>query len=227
MLDGTHECVRDICEACHLLYSSGLICSSGGNVSLKKEDTVYITRTGSTFSQMSAMDIVKVALETGATIGDGFPSKELGFHLALHRAHPGVRAVVHVHPTKLIAYTARHAEPGLNRIKATNAGFYVRSGQIPLLPYLPSGSEALHQAVEELASDFTTIALANHGIIVARETLLEAMNAAEEIEQNCDIYLTAGEDATYLTKEQQQDIDAKLSRAWPEPEKYAHFFERL
>lgn len=221
------EGVEELCEYCHLLYQKNLICSAGGNVSLRVGDNVLITPTGGTLGQLQPSDIVTTRLDTGEVIGEGRPSKELGFHLGMFRAHPELMGVVHVHPTASVAFSARYPTPKLNAVPATNAGFYVRSGQIPMLPYFPSGSKALHDAVNHLVGDFTTILLGLHGSIVGRKTLLEAFNATEEIEQNCEIYLLAGEGAQFLTVEQRAGVDKALNRVWPDPEKYLAFFRQF
>lgn len=221
------ESLEELCEYCHLLYRKNLICSTGGNVSLRIGEQVLITPTGATLGILKPSDVVTIRLDTGEVIGNGRPSKELGFHLGMFRAHPELRGIIHVHPTASLAFSARHPESKLNAVPATNAGFYVRSGQIPMLPYFLSGSQPLHEAVNHLAVDFTTIMLGLHGLIVGRKTLLEAFNATEEIEQNCEIYLLAGEEAQFLTKEQCITIDQALNRTWPTSEKYSAFFKKF
>ena len=227
MLGHPPEEIEDLCEACRILYQKGLICSSGGNVSLRVGDDIYITPTGGTLWRLQPDEMVKVRLVDGQVVSPGRPSKELGFHLGMFRSHPDVAAVVHVHPTMTIAFSARYPTPGLDAIPATNAGFYVRAGKIPLVPYFPSGSSDLHRAVNTLANDYTTIVLGNHGVIVARATLLEAVNATEEIEQNSQIFLLAGPDAQYLTPVQCAAIDRALKRSWPDSGKYGDWLAAL
>lgn len=224
MIGTEFETLEDLCEAGRILYEKGLICSSGGNLSLRQGDWMYISSTGANLNRLVPDDLVKVRLEDGVVEGPGKPSKELGFHLGMLRAHPQARAVVHVHPTACVAFSARYPSTGLNAVPATNAGFYVRAGQIPMLPYYHSGSPELHAAVNRLASCFQTVMLANHGLIVARRTLLEAVNVTEEVEQNCQIYLLAGPDARYLTPQQMLEIDQKLNRTYPEPGRFADLF---
>ncbi len=226
-MENKNDTLQDVCDVCHLLYQRNLIVSSGGNVSLRLLDKMYITRTGAFLGKITPEELVEVQIKDGRVIGAGRPSKELGFHLGMLRAHPETGAVIHVHPTAVVAYTVRHPTPGLFALPPTNAGFYVRAGQIPLLPYFHSGSAELHAAVTRLAADFKVIALANHGIIVARPTLQEALNVVEEIEQNCQIYLMAGEKSYCLTPQQCAEIDAMLGRAWPEPASYANFFNQF
>jgi L-fuculose-phosphate aldolase len=226
MQQTNNEDLQSVCDTCHSLYDRNLIVSSGGNVSLRQGDKMYITRTGATLGTIQTSELVEVQVGDGTVTGEGKPSKELGFHLGMLRAHPEMHAVIHVHPTAVVAYSARYPTPGLFALPPTNAGFYVRAGQVPLLPYFHSGSEELHEAVTRLAVDFTVIALAIHGLIVARPTLQKALNVVEEIEQNCEIYLMASEDGHYLTPQQCVEIDTKLGRKWPDPAEYDIFFSK-
>lgn len=226
MLGQQPEGPEELCAACHLLTQSGLIFSAGGNASVRVGDVVYITPTGGVLGQVRPDDLVKVDL-AGRVLGDGKPSKELGMHLALYRARPEARGVVHPHPAAAIAFSMRQPAPGLDAIPASNAGFYIRAGQVPLLPYFPSGSHELHEAVTHLADDFAVILLGNHGVIASGATLLDAINSVEEVEQNCRVLLLAGEGARVLTPPQRAEVDRKLGRTWPEPAAYAAWFAGL
>lgn len=227
MLGHQPEGPEELCDACHLLYESGLIFSAGGNVSVRVDDHVYITPTGGALGQMQPEDLVKVRLDDGAVLGDGRPSKELGMHLAMYRARPAARGVVHPHPPSAIAWSARHPAPRLNAIPPTNAGFYIRAGQVPMLPYFHSGSRELHESVAHLSADFHVVLLGNHGLIAAGPTLLDAINVVEEVEQNCKILLLAGDGAQMLTEGQCAQVDMKVERSWPDPATYDAWFESL
>ncbi|HBY94728.1 MAG TPA: class II aldolase family protein [Chloroflexi bacterium] len=226
MLGEQPEGPEELCEACHLMYQTGLIYSAGGNASVRVGDDVYITPTGGSLGQMRPEDLVQVRLN-GEVIGRGRPSKELGMHLAMYRARPDAQAVVHPHPPHAVAFSVRYPTPRLDAIPPSNAGFYVRAGQVPLLPYFHSGSHDLHEAVTRLASDFNVILLGNHGLIAAGPTLLDAINIVEEIEQNCHILLLAGDGAHVMTAQQRAEVDQARHRTWPDPAKYAGFFDAL
>jgi 3-dehydro-4-phosphotetronate decarboxylase len=217
---------EELCEACRLMYQTGLIYSAGGNASVRVGDEVYITPTGGSLSQMRPEELVRVDLD-GRVVGGGKPSKELGMHLAMYKARPDARGVVHPHPPAAVAFSAKFPTPKLNAVPPSNAGFYVRAGQVPMLPYFHSGSHALHEAVNRLATDFHVILLGNHGLIAAGPTLLDAINVVEEVEQNCHILLLAGEGARVMTPTQCAEVDRARGRQWPEPAKYAAWFARL
>jgi L-fuculose-phosphate aldolase len=219
MLGQQPEGLEELCEVCHLMYQSGLIYSAGGNASIRMGDEVYITPTGGALGQITPDQLVKVTLD-GKVVGPGKPSKELGMHLAMYNRRADAFGVVHPHPPNTIAFSARYPTPRLNAIPPMNAGFYIRGGQVPLIPYFHSGSHELHDAVAHLAADFYVVLLGNHGLIASGPTLLDALNVVEEIEQNCHIALLAGEGARTLTPTQCAEIDAKRGRVWPSPDKY-------
>jgi 3-dehydro-4-phosphotetronate decarboxylase len=226
MLGQQPEGLEDLCEVCHLMYQSGLIYSAGGNASVRIGDHVYITATGGALGQLKPELLVKVSLD-GTVVGPGKPSKELGMHLAMYNKRPDARGVVHPHPPHAIAFSARYPTPRLNAIPPMNAGFYIRGGQVPQIPYFHSGSRELHEAVARLANDFYVILLGNHGLIAAGPTLLDALNVVEEVEQNCRIALLAGEGAQTLTAQQCAEIDQIRRRVWPDAAKYDSWLAAL
>jgi ribulose-5-phosphate 4-epimerase/fuculose-1-phosphate aldolase len=226
MLGQPPEGLEELCEVCHLMYQSGLIYSAGGNASVRIGDHVYITATGGALGQIKPEQLVRVALD-GTVVGPGKPSKELEMHLAMYTTSARTHGAssIRIRHTRLLFQ--RYPTPRLNAIPPMNAGFYMRGGQVPLIPYFHSVSRALHEAVAHLASDFYVILLGNHGLIAAGPTLLDALNVAEEVEQNCRMALLAGEGAQTLTAQQCTEIDQMRRRVWPDPAKYGVWLSSL
>jgi ribulose-5-phosphate 4-epimerase/fuculose-1-phosphate aldolase len=83
-----------------------------------------------------------------------------------------------------------------------------------MIPYHPSGSHSLHEAVEALAPLHHAILLRQHGLIVAGADLSTAMGIVEEVEQCCQIAVATALKGAPLTETQLQAIDAALGRAW-------------
>ncbi len=204
--------VGDLLRYTRLLYDRGLICATGGNTSVRIDDTVWVTRTGAVLGELVAEELVPVALD-GTVLGDGVPSKELGMHLALYGSRPQVRAVMHAHPLRCIAYSALH-EPGNDGMVPYTAAFYMRAGRVPMVPYCASGSHELHRRVAALTPRFHAILLKNHGVIVGAPDPRTALGLVEEIEQNAHLGLILGEAGARLTPEQCAAIDASLGRSW-------------
>ncbi|MBN1147102.1 MAG: class II aldolase/adducin family protein [Anaerolineales bacterium] len=195
------------------LYDRGLVHASGGNTSVRIGEHVWITQTGAVLGELTETDLSKVTLD-GKLLEGGRPSKELGMHLAMYRAQPEARAIIHVHPTHTIAFSTLVSVANLDAIPAYTAAFYLRAGRVPMIGYYPSGAEELHHAVAELAPYFHAILLRQHGIVVAARNMSEAMGAVEEIEQCARIALLTSEKGFPLTQEQKDAIDQKLGRIW-------------
>lgn len=204
--------LQELIRYTRLLYDRGLICATGGNTSVRVGETVWITRTNAVLGELEPEDLVPVTLD-GTVLADRRPSKELGMHLALYNARPAVRAVIHVHPLQCIAYSARQ-EPSEDSMVPYTAAFYMRAGRVPMVGYYPSGSHALHEAVEALATRYHAILLQNHGIIAGAADMRAALGIVEEMEQNAQLGLILGREANYLTAAQCAAIDAKMGRSW-------------
>lgn len=86
----------EIAKYGRMLWESGLIHLTSGNISMRKGSVLYVTRTGSLLGNLSASDIVSVHLEN--TLRDRGASSETPVHRAIYLANPEVGAVVHAHP---------------------------------------------------------------------------------------------------------------------------------
>jgi ribulose-5-phosphate 4-epimerase/fuculose-1-phosphate aldolase len=83
-----------------------------------------------------------------------------------------------------------------------------------MVGYHPSGSHELHAAVALLAPRFHAILLKNHGIIVGASDPRTALGIVEEMEQNAQLGLMLGPEASFLTAAQCAAIDGSLGRRW-------------
>src|SRR5438105_4112996 len=98
------EIVSELVVAAREIAASGLVRGSGGNVSRRVDDRVYISRTQTHLAQAGREDFVMVDFQTGQPLAPGpRPSTELGMHLAAYRACPAATVVFHAHPPYAIA----------------------------------------------------------------------------------------------------------------------------
>jgi ribulose-5-phosphate 4-epimerase/fuculose-1-phosphate aldolase len=135
-------------------------------------------------------------------------------HLAMYRARKNARAVIHVHPTYAIAFSTLVARESNDVVPPYTMAFYVRAGRVPMIPYHPSGSHSLHEAVQALAPAHHAILLRQHGLIVAGADMATAIGVVEEVEQCCQIAVVTALKGEPLTEAQLRAIDALLGRSW-------------
>ena len=65
----------------------------------------------------------------------------------------------------------------------------MRVGRLPLFPYFPPGDERLAAAVRQVAARHAAVLLANHGPVVAADSLDAAVGAVEELEATAKLFL--------------------------------------
>jgi ribulose-5-phosphate 4-epimerase/fuculose-1-phosphate aldolase len=207
------ELIDELIAASRALYDRKLIHAAGGNTSVRDGDFVWITQTGAELGKLTEDKIVKVDLQGNVLEGKA-PSKEMAMHLAMYRARKNARAVIHVHPTYSIAYSTLIGEKSNDAVPPYTMAFYVRAGRVPMIPYHPSGSHSLHEAVAALAPLHHAILLRQHGLIVAAADISTAMGVVEEVEQCCQISVATGLKGAPLTETQCRAIDTALGRSW-------------
>jgi ribulose-5-phosphate 4-epimerase/fuculose-1-phosphate aldolase len=195
------------------LYDRKLIHAAGGNTSVRDGDFVWISQTGAELGKLTQDKIVKVDLD-GKVLEGSAPSKEMGMHLAMYHARKNAQAVIHVHPTYAIAYSTLIGKESNDVVPPYTMAFYVRAGRVPMIPYHPSGSHSLHEAVEALAPLHHAILLRQHGLIVAGADMATAIGVVEEVEQCCQIAVVTALKGAPLTEAQLKAIDAGLNRSW-------------
>ena len=98
--------------------------------------------------------------------------------------------MVHLHSTQA---TAVACLPDVNRdnpIPPLTPYFVMRVGQrMPVVPYFRPGDPAMEPAIRTEASDARAVLLANHGPVVSGKTLMDAVYAAEELEEAAKLFL--------------------------------------
>ncbi len=190
------------------LYDRGYAHGSSGNLSVRIEDGILVTPTGSSLGRLDPARIAKVGPDGALLAGDP-PSKEAFLHLAVYARRPSARAIVHLHCTCAVAVSCLvHADPG-NVLPPLTAYHVMRVGALPLVPYFRPGDRALAQAVGEIAATHRAVLLANHGPVVSGKSLDDAIDSAEELEQTARLALMlSGRELQPLTAAQVAELEA-------------------
>jgi ribulose-5-phosphate 4-epimerase/fuculose-1-phosphate aldolase len=196
------------------LFDRGLTAGSSGNLSVRLEDGRYLLTP--TNVSLGALDPARLALldAEGVPIAGDAPTKELALHLAMYAARPQARAVVHLHATHSAAISCLEGLDADNCLPPLTPYFVMKIGRLPLVPYHRPGDPRLAPAIRALACRHCAVLLANHGPMVAGESLAAAAYAIEELEETAKLaLLLRGAPARPLNADQ---ID-ELRRIFPLP----------
>ncbi len=157
-----------LCRACRRMAREGLIAGRAGNLSLRDRDTVYVTPRGVNKGHLRPAQVIVTLLARPADTVPG-ASVEYRAHRACYLAAPAVGAVVHTHAPALTALGLL----GLDLSALPEA--HDNMGGVALLPFQPSGSDELADAVAQAAAGGAgVVILSGHGAVAVGRDLDEA-----------------------------------------------------
>ena len=185
----TEALLCEVIEACRRLHQAGLLAAADGNVSVRLDDgRIAITPSGVPKSQLTLQDFAFLDLE--GKVLQGRPSTERLMHLAVYRAVPEAKAVVHAHPVTAIAWTL--ARPELTELPSDALPEVIlAAGRIPIVPMATPGTEDMGAKLLPFLPAHRLMILARHGGLAWGETLQEAAGGLERLEQVARILLAA------------------------------------
>ncbi len=156
-----------LCRACRRKAREGLIAGRAGNLSLRDGDMVYVTPRGVNKATLRPQQVVCTPLARPADTVPG-ASVEYRMHRACYLASPALAAVVHTHAPALTALGLL----GLDLSDLPEA--HENVGGMALVPFQPSGSDALAEAVAHAAGRAGVLLLRGHGVVTVGGDLEEA-----------------------------------------------------
>ncbi|MCQ4160643.1 aldolase [Roseomonas sp. GC11] len=189
------------------LFARGYSVGSAGNISVRLPDGYLMTPTNSCLGRLQAARISKLDAAWNHVGGDK-PSKEVFMHRAVLTARPEAGAVVHLHSTYATAIGCLAAPGETAPIPPLTPYFVMRVGRtLPVIPYYRPGDAAMERDIHEAAREARAVLLANHGPVVSGKTLLDAVYAAEELEESARLALMLrGQPARPLSPAQVDDL---------------------
>ena len=189
-------------------YEKGWITTRDGNISLRRSGSniMYVTPSGWRKTIIHPEHMIKIKLydnmgiEAMEILDDhAKPSGELEMHDKLQRYHKGTRAVVHLHPTNIIA--AMFAGWDLQDLASRfpEVSRYTRVG--PSVPVLPVTSSELASATWNAMTKpkngrrkvcYDIVGQAAHGVCAIGPNPWDAYEHIERLEHICEIVLRSG-----------------------------------
>ena len=135
------------------------------------------------------------------------PTKEIPLHAALYETRSASRAVVHLHSTHSVALSMLPEIDPRAALPPMTPYYLMKCGATALVPYYRPGDPAVADAIRGLAGKYASVLLANHGPVVAGDSLEAAVFAMEELEETAKLYLLLrGLNPRYLTPAQVADL---------------------
>lgn len=172
------------------LFARGFSVGSAGNISMRVADGFLITPTNSSLGRLDPARIAKLDPQFHHIAGDP-PSKEVFMHRAFYVMRAEAGAIVHLHSTLATAVACLPDVNVDNPIPPLTPYFVMRVGRrLPVIPYFRPGDPAMEPAIRAAAPNARAVLLANHGPVVSGKTLMDAVYAAEELEEAAKLYLT-------------------------------------
>lgn len=171
--------LSELADAGRLLVERGLVQASGGNLSVRAGDAMWITGSGAWLDKLDAESFVRMGFD-GQSDGRGLPSSEWLLHARIYQARPDVGCVLHLHPqTSLLLDALGKPIRFLTQDHMIYVGSYGRT------PYFANGStELADSAAAELANGHHQVVLmGNHGIAAVGSDVEWALRRALNFEE--------------------------------------------
>lgn len=216
-MSGEAELRERMCLLAKSMFDRGLTRGSTGNVSARTEDGgLLVTPTGTSFGRLDPGRLSRFDA-TGRLVDGDPPTKEMSLHTAFYDTRPQTGAVVHLHSSHSVAWSMTPDVDPENALPPLTPYSIMQLGRVKLLPFFVPGDPAMGEAVRRLAGRRSAVLLANHGPVVAGETLEATGNAIEELEYTAQLaMLTLGHPVKALSADQVQQVVQAFNIDWDE-----------
>ncbi|NMC38145.1 MAG: class II aldolase/adducin family protein [Bacteroidales bacterium] len=170
---------KEVARFMRRLYRQNLTTTSGGNISLRiSKDMILITPSATDKGRMRWKEVGIMSILGENLTPELKPSIESEMHLSIYRRKKDVLAIVHAHPVVASSFTA------MDLTLRTDLTAEARAicGTPVLVPYALMGTRDLAAVAADSIGDSNILLLENHGILTTGNTLLEAFDRLEVLE---------------------------------------------
>jgi L-fuculose-phosphate aldolase len=179
---------EEIIVAGRKLWQRQYVDGNGGNISARLNSRyVLCTPTMVSKGDLQPADICLTNLEGNILAGDRLRTSELLLHLAIYRANPRARAVVHCHPPNATAFAITGTAPPNGYLSE----FEIFIGPVAVAPYETPGTQAFSETILPFVHDHNTILLSNHGVVCWSGSVTHAEWLVEILEAYSKTWLIA------------------------------------
>ncbi len=160
---------------------------TSGNISVRVDDKILITTSGSSNGALTYDDLVLIDFDGNTVNGGKHASSEKLLHIEFYKKRPDIKAIIHVHPPFLCGFAAAR-KPLDAPIMAENVFYF---GQIPLADYGMPSSMTLVDNTAKYFDKYDAVIMANHGFIAGSDNIKDAYLKVELAESYAQVVLNA------------------------------------
>lgn len=205
------RCARKAAEAGLLSCSSGnlslrLPVSEGTHGSLHSQDNhdgqdisrnpqstlpeapsglALLSATGSWLEELREEQVALCRISDGQCLNGVQPTMEAGFHLGVMRRRPEINCVLHFQSPYATVVSCMKDKP--RDFNVTLEGPLYVGREVPVVPFLPPGSDELAAAVTDALSSHDIVLMSNHGQAACGKDFRDTLRRAVFFEMACRI----------------------------------------
>ncbi|MBI5699597.1 class II aldolase/adducin family protein [Candidatus Saganbacteria bacterium] len=165
-----------------MLFEEGLVGSHSGNLSIRQNDLIFITRSGAMLGDLKEGDVVEVALQSG--VDDKNASVELPVHRAIYQGS-SAQAIVHAHPANGTALSIIYEQKIIPQ--DAEGQFYFKSVPVLKVRQAIASDEVVKMLPPIFFGGYTIAMVRGHGSFAIGETLEKAYQLTSAFENSCRI----------------------------------------
>jgi L-fuculose-phosphate aldolase len=208
---------EQMCDVGRRIWQKGFCAGNEGNHSYRiSENRVLCTPTGISKGNLKPEDICTVDLEGKQVAGKLKRTSEILLHLAIYKARPDIKAVVHSHPPHATAFAIANVD--LPTCIHPEAEVFL--GAVKTAKYVTPGDTRLGESILPYVKDSNTILLQNHGTVTFDKDLEGAYYKLEIVDAYARILILAkqiGNIRPLDSAEMKELLELKLKFGLEEP----------
>src|SRR5919205_2247670 len=179
---------EQMCDIGRRIWQKGFCAGNEGNHSIRiAPDRVLCTPTGISKGFLKPDDICTVDMEGKQVAGKRKRTSEILMHLAIYKARPDVKAVVHSHPPHATAF----AVAGVELPTCIHPEAEVFLGAVKTAKYVTPGDTRLGESILPYVKESNTILLQSHGVVCFHPDLEQTYYQLEIVDAYARILLLA------------------------------------
>src|SRR5215212_4411852 len=179
---------EQMCDVGRRIWMKGFCAGNEGNHSYRiGENRILCTPTGISKGNLKPDDICTVDLEGNQISGKRKRTSEILLHLAIYKARPDIKAVIHSHPPHATAF----AIAAVDLPTCIHPEAEVFLGAVKTAKYVTPGDTRLGESILPFVKDSNTILLQSHGVVTYSQSLEQAYYKLEIVDAYARILILA------------------------------------